>query len=172
MLPTQAPQRIGLQGLGIEWCKAPDVGLLAPDLTLFLDIPIADAAARGNFGEVCGQTLRTEPHITIVHSAHHRSVDLQERYETTSFQGRVYDKFKELQTPDWKVRLCLVAAMPRGYRLTRPLFCARAGNRCATEHGCGCRPDLHIRTRGSSGSRHNPASNPLVAINGCKKRSI
>ncbi|GMQ10009.1 hypothetical protein CsSME_00053183 [Camellia sinensis var. sinensis] len=27
------------KGLDIEWCKAPEMGLLAPDLVLYLDIP-------------------------------------------------------------------------------------------------------------------------------------
>lgn len=41
------------QGLDLEWCKAPDAGLPAPDLTIFLDIPVDAAAERGDFGEVC-----------------------------------------------------------------------------------------------------------------------
>lgn len=27
------------KGLDIEWCKAPEVGLLAPDLVMYLNIP-------------------------------------------------------------------------------------------------------------------------------------
>lgn len=45
------------QGLDMAWCKAPDAGLPAPDLTIFLDLPVDAAAARGNFGEVCERVM-------------------------------------------------------------------------------------------------------------------
>ncbi|TFK39573.1 thymidylate kinase [Crucibulum laeve] len=34
-----------------EWCRAPDVGLPAPDLTIFLDISPETAKERGGYGE-------------------------------------------------------------------------------------------------------------------------
>ncbi|XP_031270079.1 thymidylate kinase-like [Pistacia vera] len=34
----------------VEWCKAPEFGLLAPDLVLYLDIPPEKAAERGGYG--------------------------------------------------------------------------------------------------------------------------
>ncbi|OSX64079.1 hypothetical protein POSPLADRAFT_1089880, partial [Postia placenta MAD-698-R-SB12] len=37
--------------LTYEWCRAPDAGLPAPDLTLFLDVPPAAVRARGGFGD-------------------------------------------------------------------------------------------------------------------------
>jgi len=37
--------------LTYEWCKAPEVGLPAPDLTLFLDINPETAMQRGGYGE-------------------------------------------------------------------------------------------------------------------------
>ena len=37
----------GVTGLDLEWCKAPDVGLPAPDCTFFLNMPVEDAASRG-----------------------------------------------------------------------------------------------------------------------------
>ncbi|KAG9309922.1 thymidylate kinase [Chiua virens] len=37
--------------LTYEWCKAPEVGLPAPDLTLFLDIKPEAAMERGGYGE-------------------------------------------------------------------------------------------------------------------------
>jgi dTMP kinase len=89
------------KGLTLEWCKAPDAGLLAPDLTLFLDIPIADAAARGNFGEV-GSPRSYECDRTPQSKHLHLRMP-QERYETTAFQERVHEKFRELMTPDWKI---------------------------------------------------------------------
>ena len=37
--------------LTYEWCKAPEVGLPAPDLTLFLDVNPEVAMQRGGYGE-------------------------------------------------------------------------------------------------------------------------
>lgn len=39
------------KGLPFEWCRAPDVSLPAPDLTLFLDISPEKAKERGGYGE-------------------------------------------------------------------------------------------------------------------------
>lgn len=39
------------KGLPYEWCRAPEVGLPAPDLTLFLDISPEVAATRGGYGQ-------------------------------------------------------------------------------------------------------------------------
>jgi dTMP kinase len=39
-----------MQGLDYDWCKAPDIGLPAPDLVLFLDLDPLVAQARGGFG--------------------------------------------------------------------------------------------------------------------------
>lgn len=38
------------KGLDYDWCRAPDVGLPAPDLVLFLDLDLATAASRGGYG--------------------------------------------------------------------------------------------------------------------------
>ena len=38
------------KGLPFEWCRTPDIGLPAPDLTLFLDISPEKAKERGGFG--------------------------------------------------------------------------------------------------------------------------
>lgn len=38
------------KGLPFEWCRTPDVGLPAPDLTLFLDITPEKAKERGGYG--------------------------------------------------------------------------------------------------------------------------
>ncbi|KAJ1927190.1 hypothetical protein IWQ60_003156 [Tieghemiomyces parasiticus] len=65
------------KGLDLEWCKQPDVGLLKPDLTFFLDMPIQASMQRGGFGE--------------------------ERYEKEELQTRVRDLFLKLREPDWKV---------------------------------------------------------------------
>ena len=37
----------GIVGLDLDWCKAPDIGLPAPDCTFFLNMPVDEAANRG-----------------------------------------------------------------------------------------------------------------------------
>jgi len=67
----------------MNWCKQPDVGLLTPDLVLFLDLPIEAAEQRGGFGE--------------------------ERYEKREMQIKVRELFLQLQDPLWQVRLLIVS---------------------------------------------------------------
>ncbi|GBE86321.1 thymidylate kinase [Sparassis latifolia] len=59
-----------LEGLSYEWCRAPDVYLPAPDATLFLNVSLAAAAARGGYGK--------------------------ERYETEDVQARVRAVFDRI----------------------------------------------------------------------------
>lgn len=40
----------GKEGLTLEWCKSPDVGLPKPDLILFLEVDAETARSRGGFG--------------------------------------------------------------------------------------------------------------------------
>ncbi|KAM0951680.1 putative dTMP kinase [Dioscorea sansibarensis] len=65
------------KGLDIEWCKAPEVGLVAPDLVIFLDISPERAAERGGYGT--------------------------ERYEHLDFQRKVAQHYVNLQDVSWKV---------------------------------------------------------------------
>ncbi|KAI3520701.1 hypothetical protein L1887_10151 [Cichorium endivia] len=65
------------KGLDIEWCKAPEVGLLAPDLVMYLNIPPEKAAERGGYGG--------------------------ERYEQLEFQKKVGQYYKMLNDPSWKI---------------------------------------------------------------------
>lgn len=58
------------KGLSYEWCRAPDISLPAPDLTLFLDITPEKAKERGGYGE--------------------------ERYEKEEMQRRVRDVFDRI----------------------------------------------------------------------------
>jgi len=57
--------------LPYDWCRAPDVGLPAPDLTFFLDVSPEQAEARGGYGE--------------------------ERYEKKDLQGRVRQMFDRIR---------------------------------------------------------------------------
>jgi dTMP kinase len=65
------------KGLPLAWCRAPDVSLPAPDLTLFLDLAPEQAAERGGYGE--------------------------ERYEKEALQARVRTLFKSMgsETHGW-----------------------------------------------------------------------
>ncbi|GJN33251.1 hypothetical protein PR202_gb21829 [Eleusine coracana subsp. coracana] len=65
------------KGLDIEWCKAPEVGLLAPDLVIYLDVQPEKAAERGGYGG--------------------------ERYERIEFQQKVAEHYHSLRDPTWKV---------------------------------------------------------------------
>ncbi|KIY93034.1 dTMP kinase [Monoraphidium neglectum] len=58
-------------GCGVAWCKAPDTGLPAPDVTLWMALPPGAAAARGGFGG--------------------------ERYEEAGFQEQVRGVFAEVR---------------------------------------------------------------------------
>eukprot|EP00611_Tribonema_gayanum_P019618 TRINITY_DN3432_c0_g1_i4.p2 TRINITY_DN3432_c0_g1~~TRINITY_DN3432_c0_g1_i4.p2 ORF type:complete len:229 (-),score=62.38 TRINITY_DN3432_c0_g1_i4:257-943(-) len=61
-------------GLTVDWCKAPDKGLPAPDVVIYLDLAVEAAMERGQFGE--------------------------ERYEKADFQRRVRDNFMALKAAD------------------------------------------------------------------------
>ncbi|KAK6928480.1 Thymidylate kinase-like domain [Dillenia turbinata] len=65
------------KGLDFDWCKAPEKGLPAPDLVLFLDISPEKAAERGGYGD--------------------------ERYEQHDFQRKVSQQYKALEDASWKV---------------------------------------------------------------------
>ncbi|KAE9605219.1 putative dTMP kinase [Lupinus albus] len=65
------------KGLDIQWCKAPEIGLLAADLVAYLDISPEKASERGGYGG--------------------------ERYEKLDFQKKVAESFKVLHDASWKV---------------------------------------------------------------------
>ncbi|KAL3674165.1 hypothetical protein V7S43_000126 [Phytophthora oleae] len=67
-------------GMSLDWCWAPEIGLPKPDAVIFLDVPVTQASTRAEFG--------------------------QERYETTVFQEKVYKNFYDIMetvTPKWHV---------------------------------------------------------------------
>ncbi|XP_071476866.1 thymidylate kinase-like [Diadema antillarum] len=65
------------EGIDIEWCKQPDIGLPEPDMVLYLDISSEAASMRGDYGS--------------------------ERYEKPEMQARVAENFKQLKESHWKV---------------------------------------------------------------------
>ena len=60
--------------MDVDWCKSCDLGLPAPDVIIYLDMPVEDAAKRGQFGE--------------------------ERYEKIDFQVKVREQFMILKAGD------------------------------------------------------------------------
>ncbi|KAL3753120.1 hypothetical protein ACJRO7_000506 [Eucalyptus globulus] len=65
------------KGLDFEWCKAPEIGLVAPDLVFYLDIPPEKAAERGGYGN--------------------------ERYEKLEFQRKVGKSYQALRDASWQI---------------------------------------------------------------------
>jgi dTMP kinase len=75
------------KGLSYEWCRAPEMGLPAPDATLFLDIdPTVAALTRGGFGA--------------------------ERYEREDLQTRVRSAFQRIRKEMGEQWITLDAAQP------------------------------------------------------------
>uniref|UniRef100_A0A8C0D1B3 Thymidylate kinase n=3 Tax=Mysticeti TaxID=9761 RepID=A0A8C0D1B3_BALMU len=58
------------ENFSLDWCKQADVGLPKPDLVVFLQLQLPEAAARGEFG--------------------------RERYESSPFQQRALQRFQQL----------------------------------------------------------------------------
>lgn len=65
------------KGINVKWCKAPEKGLIAPDLVVYFDILPEEAARRGNYGI--------------------------ERYEQLEFQKKVAHYYQILKDVTWKV---------------------------------------------------------------------
>lgn len=63
--------------MDLSWCKQPDVGLIKPDLVVFLDIDPNVAETRGEYGS--------------------------ERYENLEMQRRVRENYSKLKDETWKV---------------------------------------------------------------------
>ncbi|KAI8089594.1 thymidylate kinase-like protein [Halteromyces radiatus] len=65
------------KGLDFEWCRQPDVGLLTPDVVMFMDLSMDEAEKRGGFGE--------------------------ERYEKRELQLKVRQEFQKMMDSSWKI---------------------------------------------------------------------
>mmetsp|Transcript_27950 Transcript_27950/g.90125 ORF Transcript_27950/g.90125 Transcript_27950/m.90125 type:complete len:218 (-) Transcript_27950:330-983(-) len=63
--------------MDVDWCKAPDQGLIAPDVVVYLVLSNDDARKRAGFGG--------------------------ERYEVDDIQRQVASNFKSLQSDNWHV---------------------------------------------------------------------
>nr|CAG8598434.1 3174_t:CDS:2 [Entrophospora candida] len=66
------------KGLDFNWCKSSDIGLLTPDIVIFMNMPSEELLKRKGFGN--------------------------ERYEKLEFQQKVKDNFLKLEDPRfWKI---------------------------------------------------------------------
>lgn len=65
------------KGLPFDWCKAPDVGLPAPDVVIYLDLCAESARHRGNYGS--------------------------ERFENLEMQKAVGEAYTKLKEDNWFV---------------------------------------------------------------------
>ncbi|EMS48726.1 Thymidylate kinase [Triticum urartu] len=91
------------KGLDIGWCKAPEVGLLAPDLVIYLDVQpeqkvpfsAVDYSGNPNFIKVNLKFL--------FQKAAERGGYGGERYERVEFQKRVAEHYYSLRDSTWKV---------------------------------------------------------------------
>ncbi|XP_011374572.1 thymidylate kinase isoform X1 [Pteropus vampyrus] len=109
----------------LDWCKQPDVGLPKPDLVVFLQLQLAVAAARGEFG--------------------------RERYENRAFQERVLQRFHQLMRDpalNWKVA---VSTPPRS--MCRQGAVRSAGCRGRQAGFLSARPGGPMSRDSSSGSQ-------------------
>ncbi|THH10756.1 hypothetical protein EW145_g1111 [Phellinidium pouzarii] len=79
------------KGLPFEWCRAPDVGLPEPDLTLFLDISPEKAKERGGYGK--------------------------ERYEKEEMQRRVREVFTNIAAEAREQETCTWVSIDAGRTL-------------------------------------------------------
>ncbi|XP_046402773.1 thymidylate kinase isoform X2 [Ischnura elegans] len=64
-------------GMDMEWCRSPDIGLPRPDLVVYLDLDPKSAASRIGYGE--------------------------ERYESRKFQEAVRNNFLKLKESYWMI---------------------------------------------------------------------
>lgn len=60
----------------LSWCRAPDIGLPAPDVVFYLKLPPEVAEQRAVYGK--------------------------ERYEQVAFQKKVEQSFEKLKGPEWR----------------------------------------------------------------------
>ena len=77
--------------LGIQWCKAPDVGLPKPDLIIFLDVDLATAKSRGGFGD---ERYEREETQKTVRQLFYDVIEMEEKGENVT---KIVDASKSLE---------------------------------------------------------------------------
>ncbi|XP_026429006.1 thymidylate kinase-like [Papaver somniferum] len=117
------------KGLDIEWCKAPEKGLLAPDLAAYPNIPpqrnLGQPEEPGEpeehnlgglgkylhrfhgFDRQSGQRIPSSglprPSLKAVERGGYGG----ERYEQLEFQKKVHQHYEMLHDPTWRVHSCI-----------------------------------------------------------------
>lgn len=88
------------KGLDVEWCKAPEAGLLKPDLVLLLTMTADAIAKRGGFG----RERLVFKSIAVLHTSSVETlfcflllISLIRRYETEEFQKNVLRSYEQLK---------------------------------------------------------------------------
>ncbi|OWK04541.1 DTYMK [Cervus elaphus hippelaphus] len=121
------------ENFSLDWCKQPDVGLPKPDLVVFLQLQLAEAAVRGEFG--------------------------RERYESGPFQQRALQRFQQLLADPslpWKVS----ATWALGLVQEGPL--PGQGSRGCSAAGLGPTRGLPCPEHGSSPGPRGPGAIPVA----------
>ncbi|VAH27504.1 unnamed protein product [Triticum turgidum subsp. durum] len=91
------------KGLDIGWCKAPEVGLLAPDLVIYLDVqPEQKVAFSAVVYSGYPKFLMVNVNL-LFQKAAERGGYGGERYERVEFQKRVAEHYHSLRDSTWKV---------------------------------------------------------------------
>ena len=83
-----------LQGMDLQWCRNPEVGLPSPDAVLFMTLNAEEAAKRASYGG--------------------------ERYERTEFQNEVAKNYDLLKQSNWKVCYSNISSDLKGWKIGMP----------------------------------------------------
>lgn len=107
--------------MGVSWSQAPDKGLPAPDVVLYLDLPLEVAEQRGGFGQEryekreMQQQVHSRTQAAAVHALNSPSlhVDLQALLATTmsmrvimtsvTCEPQVQRQFERLKDETWRM---------------------------------------------------------------------
>lgn len=96
----------GISGLSMDWCKAPESGLPAPDALIYLQIPINEALQRAGFGEERYESVEMQKEVRAHwHHVLPVSSDLGDSIAKTDirFLLQVQKCFEQLSTKAWNV---------------------------------------------------------------------
>lgn len=74
----------GIPGMSVHWCRQPDVGLPAPDLTIFLDISEDVAQARSGYGDEVYETGQFQQKVRLMFQELGNTVARQDTWVTIS----------------------------------------------------------------------------------------
>jgi dTMP kinase len=87
------------KGLLLDWCKAPDAGLPAPDIVVYLDLPFEKAAMRGQFGAERYEREEMQRSVTRHFCALQTSVDNWSVVDADAPEEIVFDRVMDVVMP-------------------------------------------------------------------------